>query len=276
MTRTKKEFNEALKLHSEGKNSCEIFRQLSIPRGTIRDWISNRIDLNTPKTNKTKEEFLTTVAKIDAYIYLLGSYLGDGCITHPQSMRSPKIRIACDNKQPFIIETNINALNTVFEAQKVSIQQHGNGNCSYVGLYSTALYDLFPQAIKNSGPKNLRTIELEIWQQELLVSKEHLLLKGLFHSDGSFFKISQHGRHYFGYQFTNTSKDIIQLIENLLTKLSISFTKRERKPVEQSICEGKPFISSPCWDISIRKQDEVKKLYKLLGTKYNEIIEELL
>jgi hypothetical protein len=93
-------------LTAEGLNACEVARRTGIPRTTVRDWVAGRLPCRDP------DEFscsacghrLHKPGELPAadYSYLLGMYLGDGCIA-----RAPRdvyrLRIACDMKYPAII-----------------------------------------------------------------------------------------------------------------------------------------------------------------------------
>ena len=275
MTRTIEEYNEVLKLFKEGKSKVEISKLTSIPRGTITDWTLNKIDLTTSK-QRIETNPLTILSdenKIQAYVYLLGSYLGDGCITQPQSNRAAKLRITCDNKQPYVIQSNLEAIKILFPNNTPSIQAHQTGNCSIVGVYSSNLYSLFPQAKKGGGNKNTRDVSLVDWQLPLVKGRETYLLKGLFHSDGSFFKGN---KKYYRYQFTNTSLDIINIIKNCLSVLKIQYCLTQTQPLPLKINSNN--IESICklrYNILIQHKESVKILYKHVGTKYNEVITEL-
>ncbi len=86
--RPESEYQQALDLIKTGVNDCEIGRRLGIPRGTIRDW---RVGREAGSGGRTKEWtgrrtgtcFRCDGESVDeeAYSYLLGMYLGDGCLS---------------------------------------------------------------------------------------------------------------------------------------------------------------------------------------------------
>lgn len=276
MTRTLEEYNQVMGLFKQGINKLQIAKQTGVPRGTITDWTLGKIDLtvSSQRIELDPALILSTPEKIDAYIYLLGSYLGDGCITQPPTNRVAKLRIACDNTQPFVMQSNREAMAALFSNNDISTQSSKIGNCSYIGVYSTTLYHLFPQAVKNGGNKNTRDVSLVGWQLKLLVGREGLFLKGLFHSDGSFFRGS---KKYYRYQFTNTSKDIIDILRKCLSKLDINYCLTESLPSPRKIKSNKEITTFKTrYNILIQSKAEVKKLYKYCGTKHNEVIQELI
>lgn len=108
--RPESEYRRALELIRLGVNDCEIGRRLGIPRGTIRDW---RVGLEIESGGRTKDWtsrrsascFRCDGGYVDeqAYAYLLGMYLGDGCLSlHRRGVY--RLRIACDLKYPDIID----------------------------------------------------------------------------------------------------------------------------------------------------------------------------
>ena len=262
-------------LWAEGKSKKDIALETGIPRSSVVSWIKGTTNLSMDKTPKLSSpieclKFLNTGDRQNSYIYLLGAYLGDGYIS--KGARTHRLRISCSTKQPFVIASIKKALLDIFPDNDIS-EVDKNCNCLDVSVYSTLLPYLFPQM--GAGMKHSRPILLEGWQKELLDGREPLLLKGLFHSDGSFYIAKQQQRCYYRYQFTNTSADIITLFKDCLEKLKIEYgvvIKNSRPcPISKA---HRP--TKQGWNILIRKIEEVKKFYRICGTKYNEIIPELL
>src|SRR2546423_1592911 len=89
---------------------------MGIPRGTIRDWAhrdkppgangwGGRVADDCPRCGNRDPASLTT----PAYVYLLGLYLGDGCISH-HSKGVFILRVSLDNRYPGIIRDCIEAM----------------------------------------------------------------------------------------------------------------------------------------------------------------------
>lgn len=80
---------------------------------------------------------------------------------------------------------------------------------------SKSLPVLFPQ--HDRGKKAKRKIELLPWQKTITDQYPKQFIKGLLHSDGCRYKtyplISTPNTERFMYSFTNTSKDISNLLE---------------------------------------------------------------
>src|SRR5581483_4479221 len=102
--RSAEEFDVVQRLIAAGLNDCAIARHTGIPRCTVRDWRCHKQVLprrpNVSSACGIDHDF--SALPSPAYCYLLGLYLGDGCISrHPRAWRS---RIILDSKYPGIIE----------------------------------------------------------------------------------------------------------------------------------------------------------------------------
>jgi DNA-binding transcriptional regulator WhiA len=254
--RTLEDFNKALELKKEGFNNSEISRQLDIPRRTIIDWVSGKIKLNESSKEKRKNfnplDYLKD--KKEAYSYILGLYLGDGYINKTE--KSWRIRFFLDYKYDKLNDFATEELQKVFPNNKINILNHKNtkGNSSYITLYtcSVLIEKLFPQIGK--GKKHERKIELTDWQKEIIDYK--FLLKGLFHSDGSYYK--QTNSNSFYYNFSNLSKDIIEIFCECCNKINV-----ECKFCHTLVRGKKKYTAN------VRKQQFVEKLHGIIGDKKN-------
>jgi hypothetical protein len=107
--RTRQEVDQVLALWAEGLNKCEIARRTGIPRRTVKDWVAGRVP-DFHRSGRTQGPRRTcpvcrgephTLPQA-AYTYLLGLYLGDGCLsTHPRGVY--RLRIVCTNAYPELI-----------------------------------------------------------------------------------------------------------------------------------------------------------------------------
>lgn len=155
-----------------------------------------------------------------AYAYLLGLYLGDGCIS--KMGRVFRLRISLDKKYPGIIDSCRTAIDAVMPRQHASIDTYPQG-CVVVGLYSKHWPCLFPQ--HGPGLKHRRPITLEPWQQELVDQAPEDFIRGLIHSDGCRVIANDRGVKSIRYHFTNHSEDILGLFTNTLDQLGITWTR---------------------------------------------------
>ncbi|MGW9449286.1 hypothetical protein [Streptomyces sp. NPDC055632] len=166
-----------------------------------------------------------------AYAYLLGLYLGDGCISdHPRG--GHYLRIACADAWPGLIEACRSAVLAVQPARSVCVLQ--KQGCVMVTSYGRHWKCLFPQ--HGPGKKHERAIVLEPWQQAIVDAHPWEFVRGLVHSDGC--RITnwttrvvngERKRYeYPRYFFTNVSDDIRQLYTDTLDRLGVEWTRCSR------------------------------------------------
>jgi hypothetical protein len=219
--RSAEEFDAAKRLIAAGVNDCAIARQLGIPRPTIRDWRCRpqrrpRLDGGTPCG--VIHDFAALSAT--PYCYLLGLYLGDGCISRDR--RVWKLRIVLDKKYPAIIGRCREAINLLMPGQAAAVRSLPKG-CVEVSLYSKHWPCLLPQ--HGPGRKHLRRIRLEPWQQALVDQATEEFILGLIHSDGCRVVANDRGVMSIRYHFSNRSEDIIGLFTAALDALDIPWTR---------------------------------------------------
>jgi len=154
-----------------------------------------------------------------AYAYLLGLYLGDGCIS--KSRRVWRLRIALDCKYPAIIDRCRKAIEILMPGQHAGIMQ--KVGCVDVNIYSKHWPCLFPQ--HGPGRKHHRRITLEPWQQALVDQEPQEFVCGLIHSDGCRVVANDRGVRSIRYHFSNRSEDIIGLFTATLDSLGIHWTR---------------------------------------------------
>lgn len=207
--RSPTEFEAVAALIAEGRNDCEITRATGIPRGTVRTW---RISPNLgPCSTKAKPNHCPVCGdgELDqaSYAYLLGLYLGDGCISQVKKSVF-RLRIALDLRYPGIIDECMAAIAVVRGSAAGTVVRTG-----YAEVYSNWKHwpCLFPQ--HGPGAKHSRRIELADWQLAHTRAHLHMFLRGLIHSDGcrgTNTVVNRAGRRYSypRYMFTNYSRDI--------------------------------------------------------------------
>ncbi|MFJ4339736.1 transcriptional regulator [Streptomyces sp. NPDC088915] len=175
-----------------------------------------------------------------AYAYLLGLYLGDGCISdHPRG--GHYLRIACADAWPRLIEACRSAILAVQPTGSACLLQ--KQGCVMVTSYGRHWKCLFPQ--HGPGRKHERHIVLEPWQQEIVDARPWEFVRGLVHSDGC--RITnwttrvvngERKRYeYPRYFFTNVSDDIRRLYTDTLDALGVEWTRcvRNGKPYNVSV-----------------------------------------
>jgi hypothetical protein len=218
--RTEAEVHRVQKLARMGLNKCEIARRTGIPRSTIRTWLAGEI----PQRTRLDPQALEPPAA-RAYSYLLGMYLGDGCLT-PCPRDVYKLRIALDSRYPHIIATSVAAVRRLMPDNRTRVRKHPEHNVVEVYCYSKAWPTLFPQ--HGPGRKHDRAILLDPWQIRLLDAEEaHLqqLLRGLIHSDGCRVLNKVNGGVYPRYHFDNRSDDIRAVFTGACEELGLHWTQ---------------------------------------------------
>src|SRR6266545_941874 len=227
--RTRREVDQVLALRAEGLNGCEIARRTGIPRGTVKGWLTGHapdfdgpVKAHGPRRTCPVCRGDPTALPQTAYTYLLGLYLGDGCLSmHPREVY--KLRIVCANAYPELMRRCELAMaevlpNKVGRAAKIG--------CTEVASYSTHWICLFPQ--HGPGRKHERKIELTAWQQELIDRDPRPLLEGLLHSDGCRVQNWVNGTPYPRYHFTNWSADILAIFGRACDALGIEWRPHNR------------------------------------------------
>ncbi|MET7776670.1 MULTISPECIES: helix-turn-helix domain-containing protein [Streptomyces] len=249
----------ALTLVAQGRSLNSVSKETGVSRAAIRSWQIRIEPLDRsraqpcPRCCETPEE----PSDPATYAYLLGLYLGDGCISH---LRRGVyfLRIACADAWPGLIDACAEAMQILRPANKVfSVQRQG---CQYVTCYSKHWPCLFPQ--HGPGKKHERPIALEHWQQEIVDTHPWEFIRGLIHSDGCRItnwteKVIAGERkryEYPRYFFTNASDDIRQLYTDTLDKLGIQWTHCTRN--------GNPF------NISVARKASVALMDAHVGPKY--------
>jgi hypothetical protein len=233
--RSRAEVASVLELVRAGWNDCEIARETGIPRRTILDWRSGRIpDFDRLRTRPSPGARSCAACNGDplslpqgAYTYLLGLYLGDGCIAaHPRNVF--RLRIVCADAYPELIQQCETAMAEVLPNRVSHSRKQG---CTEVASYSKHWPCLFPQ--HGPGRKHERKIELVPWQQELVDRDPRPLVRGLLHSDGCRVLNWVNGTPYPRYHFSNVSADIRGIFGRACDQLGIEW--RPNNPFSLSV-----------------------------------------
>jgi len=247
-----------LNLLATGLSVSEASRRTGVSRAAIREWRDNPAVLE-PKMHARCfrcSDPPREPSSPRAYAYLLGLYLGDGCISHAGDARKGvwALRIACGDAWPGLIIECATTMERVLPNKVFRARKEG-----YTMVTSTSKHwpCLFPQHAP--GKKHLRKITLAAWQQRIVDAHPDDFVRGLIHSDGC--RFTNHVRRPFPdgtdrwyeyprYMFTNESTDIRELAGNALDRLGISWRYSRRNT------------------ISIAKREAVAKLDTFVGPKY--------
>jgi hypothetical protein len=220
-----------LELSAQGLGASAIAHRTGIPRGTVRAWVSGRVPRRVANRGDSCDDCGGLAHRFadlpPAYVYLLGLYLGDGCISSHQ--RGVYRLRNLDLRYPGIVAECEEAIRTVDPGRRVHRLKRRSsytGSEEYthveVSAYWKAWACLFPQ--HGPGRKHHRPIELVQWQRELVDRHPQLLLRGLIQSDGCrFINTGRKWRHP-RYSFSNRSDDILGIFRDACELLGVHWT----------------------------------------------------
>ena len=139
--RSPAEFDRVLSLAAT-HNKCEISRITGIPRSTVSGWLNGRaprfsVDRTRGGTclrcGGLRHPFPQLIGF--QYAYLLGLYLGDGCLLrHPRGVY--RLHVFLDSAYPIIAAECESAMSLVMPASRASCQRHPRYNMLGVVSYS--------------------------------------------------------------------------------------------------------------------------------------------
>jgi len=213
----------ALDLIESGLSLNAISKRISVSRATLREWRDKpaRPRLHPASTCVRCQPKPGTPTPAATYGYVLGVYLGDGCISAYRKGVFG-LRIACADAWPGLTKECSEAIRRLRPSHSVSLVPRQG--CTMVTAYWKHWPCLFPQ--HGPGMKHTRPIVLEPWQQQIVDEHTEQFLRGLFHSDGC--RITNWTRRrvagelkryeYPRYFFTNQSRDILALCSAALDR----------------------------------------------------------
>ncbi|WP_327171047.1 transcriptional regulator [Streptomyces sp. NBC_01336] len=226
----------ALALLDQGFSQNSVSKQTGISRAAIRSWLARIEPLGYERGRECPrcEDAPKPPAVPDAYAYLLGLYLGDGCISATKR-GVYSLRIACADAWPGLIAACVEAVQVARPANKVSLVT--SPGCQYVTCFSKHRPCLFPQ--HGPGKKHDRRIILADWQQAIVDAHPWEFIRGLIHSDGC--RIinwttrlvggEQRRYEYPRYFFTNLSADILGLFTTTLDQVGVEWKRTNGKNI---------------------------------------------
>jgi hypothetical protein len=187
--RSGSEIADALGLVEAGLSDEEVASRTGIPRETVRAWRRGRVP-------ERARRVLAGIAECNGcggaahdydrlppgdYAYLLGLYLGDGCVA-----RTPKggssLRSSLDCAYPGIIRSARQAIAAVKGGSLPHVAPHAACACVVITSYWKAWPCLLPQ--HGPGRKHERPIVLEPWQEAIVAAAPEAFLRALIHTDG--------------------------------------------------------------------------------------------
>lgn len=244
-------------LIEQGHALRAVSKSTGIPRSTLRDWRDHPERLIPQRASCPRCETPRSLPEPRGiYAYLLGLYLGDGCISRAGDSRKDVwvLRIMCADTWPGLLGECKQAMRALRPGNTVGSRQRDG--CTEVRICSKHWPCLFPQ--HGPGRKHERRIELEAWQQVIVAEHAGDFARGLFHSDG-YRGINRVRRALAGgerwyeyprYLFVNHSADILRLCGEALDRLDVAWR------------------FSNWHTISVARRDAVARLDQFVGPKY--------
>jgi hypothetical protein len=247
--------DKARTLSAQGLYDREVAQLTGVPLSTVRKWRTCK--RRAPGSDRRQKRNCPRCDGVPldepAYAYLLGLYLGDGCLT-----RQPKgvyvLSIACCDAWPGLIMAAKDATRRAMPLSAVWTRQYRG----MTAVKSTSKHwpCLFPQ--HGPGLKHTRKIELAAWQQVIVDRYPGEFARGLFHSDGyrgmnRVRRVLADGEHWYEYPrylFSNKSTDILGLCGAALDRLEVEWRF------------ARPDV------ISVAKKEAVARLDAHVGPKY--------
>lgn len=253
-------YQQVMQLLAEGYKICEISKITGINRSSISNWkLRNGRQSSISHIHHSISDIDPIPDIIDMlgsfsaqdrldYSYLLGLYIGDGCIY--ELKKTCKLTITLDKRYDSLNEYTCEVFSRFFNKSPYVFDRStcGRGNAIDIIHHSKKLPYFFPQ--HGRGRKHNRPIILTKWQTDIVDPVS--ILKGLIMSDGSIYFDRQSNDTKIN--FTNKSHDIIGIFEKYLSLIGISF---------KTYVKSKTNIKMT----TIHKISDVDKLISLIGTK---------
>jgi hypothetical protein len=230
--RSGREIAHALRLVEAGLRDSDVAGRTGIPLETVRAWRRGRVPERArrvldgvPQCDRCGEvahEYERL--PVDDYAYLLGLYLGDGCVAStPKGGHS--LRISLDAAYPGIIRSARESIAAVKDGPLPHVGPHGASACVVITSYWKVWPCLLPQ--HGPGRKHTRRITLEQWQDDIVAAAPKPFLRALIHTDGwrGTNAVRAKGRDYAypRYQFSNRSDDIRRLFTDACDRLGVAW-----------------------------------------------------
>ena len=230
------QIERVLAFAGDGRTATQVARLTGLPRSTICDWMRGAIPRSADRPagdcrqcGSRAHEFAALPAE---YMYLLGLYLGDGCISaHARGVY--RLRLFLDASYPGIVDAGETAIRKLAPRNRVARRLRSGGYANSgpssnveVSAYSRSWPCLFPQ--HGPGLKHERAIVLADWQRDHLEIHAEALLRGLIHSDGCRFVNTGTNWRHPRYSFSNASADIWRIFCDACEVLGLHWTEAPR------------------------------------------------
>jgi hypothetical protein len=224
------EVEQALSLLGQGLTATEVARATGIPRSTVRDWGYGRGMRQSRRPDCPNHDF--SLLDGNTYAYLLGMYLGDGCISgHRRGVW--RLRVTLDAAYPAIVAECASAIRAVAPGQRVHVLRRRSTRCVEVSSYWKHWPCYLPQ--HGQGRKHMRPIVLADWQLLIVADFVKPFLRGLIHGDGTRIIATERKGRYVRraprYAFSNRSEDILGIFRTACEIAGVHCTRASCKQI---------------------------------------------
>lgn len=254
------DYNKAISLRNKGFTFDKISKILNIPAGTIYFWSKGALPLQC--SNKHKESSIIKIRKFNEvkrrlreekynelkskitpeFAFVLGSILGDGCIT------ITKRDIRNMGQLCLITKDKDYAMNF-----KESLEKWSQSKCKiifYRDVWQVWSYSLvIARCLKDFDSSNLLNLDDNI---------KSSFLRGIFDAEGSVDISSKK------IVFANSSISIIKLVQCLLKNIDIESNIHRRERGIRFI-EGRKLPPSICYIVQINRRKNLNLFYNKVG-----------
>jgi hypothetical protein len=255
--RPQSDLQAVLELKERGLTDREASAATGVPINTIRGWRKRRPKYASAQVDRRPlcpvcGDDLHETGDVEAspYSYLLGIYLGDGCLT--RNGTSWTLRVTLDAAYPGIISECVRAIRAVSGERFLSVRNHPSSACVEVSCTWRRWLCLFPQ--HGPGRKHRRKIQLTDWQRRIVTEMPQPFLRGLIQTDGwrGLNRVRVKGKDYAypRYQFSNRSDDIRKLFTDTCERLGVEWRQWTR------------------YHVSVARRESVALLDAFIGPKY--------
>ena len=249
---------EILDRLERGESRRAVAAATGVPVATVRNWQRGRVPVPARRLAQGSpscarcghEQHDYSALPSEAYAYLLGIYLGDGCL-YEHNRGTWVLRVTLDAAYPGIVISVCDAIDDV-RGRRPSAAEHAHERCVTITSYWKSWACLFPQ--HGAGRKHHRRIALTPWQHGIVRVSPEGFLRGLIHSDGwrGNNRVRVKGRWYAypRYQFSNRSDDIRTLFTDTCDDLGVRWRPWGRYHVSvarrESVARLDSFIGPKC------------------------------
>lgn len=210
--RSQEDVDRVLTLSRRGVGASETARVTGIPRSTVREWRAGRFLGRRRSTIAPCRDHDFAALNTAAYAYLLGMYLGDGCLSEG-AHEVWRLRITLDAAYPGIVAECASAIEAALPGRRAQRYARPKDHAVEVSSCWKHWPCVFPQ--HGPGQKHTRPIRLADWQQRIVGEQTERFLRGLIHSDGTRIVATERKGAYVRraprYAFRNRSEDILEL-----------------------------------------------------------------